>query len=39
MKGKLTEKNTRIDVNGLLPGMYLLQVHGQLYEVVKIIKQ
>lgn len=39
MKGKLTETNTRIDVNGLLPGMYLLQVQGQLHEVVKIIKQ
>jgi uncharacterized delta-60 repeat protein len=39
IKGKLTETNTRIDVNGLLPGMYLLQVQGQLHEVVKIIKQ
>lgn len=38
IKGKLTETNTRIDVNGLLPGMYLLQVQGQLHEVVKIIK-
>ncbi len=39
MKGKLKATNTRIDLNGLLPGLYLLQVEGQLQEVVKIIKQ
>ena len=39
MKGKLTETNTKIDVSGLVPGMYFLQVEGQQQGVIKIIKQ